>query len=407
MTVRAAAVASGTIAGLNWEIWCPDTQFAASRLDLAHSLVAGHHETSDPFAHIVDAVLARIDQSLRADQFEADDDAARRLIADLEVHTRQIAFFGSGLSSLSNQAAAQFQGWNIPGVGEGAQRLRPRTRIYDTCDPDTLRQVGETLDFSRTGLIFMADAYRDTSLQQARTLLPVAQAAIGRDGLAQRLACVHGASGAMHHPELADLIEASGGKVLTLKDAAETFSVHGLLVGMSRGLDLMSVRAGACAVVAALHDPVRPVLVWPALMSPVLAQSTANDDRIIIPVADRLARFSAWACARWNIAQDASSEVRAKEDSGAAPSRMTVSPQSMCGQDPAGLGLHVGGSALVDLHGVAPTRPLAGDLAAHGHFVRQLSLSSYDAHAYGALMALMEVEAGLSLRYRSRQALAT
>ncbi|MEM7777628.1 MAG: hypothetical protein AAF732_18700, partial [Pseudomonadota bacterium] len=196
--------------------------------------MAGDHATSHQFARTVGAILAHIDQSLWADQFEADDDVARILIAGLEVHTRQIAFFGSGLSSLSNQAAAQFQGWNIPGVGEGAQRLRPRTRIYDTCDPDTLRQVGETLDFSRTGLIFMADAYRDTSLQQARILLPVAQEAIGRDGLAQRLACVHGASGAMHHPELADLIEASGGKVLTLTSAEEAFSVHGLLVGLSR-----------------------------------------------------------------------------------------------------------------------------------------------------------------------------
>ncbi|MGF1649750.1 MAG: hypothetical protein ACFCUN_04815, partial [Hyphomicrobiaceae bacterium] len=258
----------------------------------------------------------------------AADDVGRltHAVAKLSQDSRLIVFFGSGRSSQTNQAIAQVAGWNIPGVGEPAQKLRPRTRIYSTCDPDTLRQLAQSLDFTRTALVFAPDSHvPQTTLTQARALMPACLGALG-PAAGERIVCLapHGqgigpAVGAT--AELISQIERVGGQIVPVLEPGFGLSAAQLMVGIARGVDVAAVQAGALAKLAAMrteltgeigdddapspHGPdghaadvdAQAALVWQAYLGARLAIDAACRRVTAVQVmsaSDRMARGAQW-----------------------------------------------------------------------------------------------------------------
>ncbi|MEL7302541.1 MAG: hypothetical protein AAGJ53_02485, partial [Pseudomonadota bacterium] len=247
---------------------------------------------------------------------------ARDLIAKLEARARHIAFFGAGHAMAANMAIAQFTGWNIPGVGEPGQRRRPRTRIYATDDPDTLRQVCETIDYANTAFVFVSDAAHGATVHvQARAMLPSIRAALGSEAPAHVAGVVSGEPAAAD-PELQSLIRAFGGEVLSVSGAAGALSVHGQLVGIARGLDDVRVRAGARAVCErvtagpVVDDGLGLPRAW--LNPSGGGGSNRPPTRVIVAARDRLGMFAGWAAQTWNTAR-ASSKASRRGGAATAP----------------------------------------------------------------------------------------
>jgi glucose-6-phosphate isomerase len=326
-------------------------------------------------------------------------DSARELIGALGRDKRLIAFFASGSASLAAQSVAQFAGWNIPGVGEGDQRFRPRTRLYDTIDPDTLGQVRETLDYSRTAFLFIEDAPVAPVVAWAATLLPEA---IARGTPGDWVAYV---SAGESRGDAAAHVREAGGRQLTLGNQ-HALSCAPLTVGIARGLDLAEVRAGARSAIGIIRDAcvstdtAWTTLGWPMRLAAALRNSGAADGNArlhVLPLSDRLARFSAWTASCWT---------------GAPRLDVCVPPQSVSGLTPVQMGLTAHGAAgerqFVDLHVAAANGDtpaghtfaalrdrLAADAQGAGASVRVLSIDRYTAETYGALALRMMFESRL------------
>ncbi len=360
------------------------------------------------FQSLAREVTAHLSAPIAPDTQDRDIAAARDLIESLEAVAGQIAFFGAGLTSLSGQAIAQVAGWNIPGVGEPGQRLRPRTRIYDTFDPDTLRQVAETLDFDRVALVFVVSPnVSETSRHQAAAMIPPLVAALGADA-GRHLACVvpdasdDAASGDGAVSQIVQDVERQGGRIVSFGAQGHALSQAALLPGLARGVDVAAVHAGACSLferaVAFDGDWQAAPAFWPAVLGSLALEDRAHGRPTAVSIAaaaDRYGRAAAFVAAQmaalapeWDVA---------------------AIPQAILGQDHAALGLgmrqfasdtHPARSALTLLTpGAWPQTSPAQEAAAawvaqtaeraaqQQRAVRVLSCPLDDPYAYGALMA--------------------
>lgn len=374
--------ASAELAGLRQTVMIPVTEPAWR--NVSQSLTA----RPGPTAAAPTTLMEPLRASLVDKRFHADLTRTRDLIAALGANSRQLVIFATGLTGLANQSVAQFTGWSIPGVGEGANRTKPRTRLYDTTDPDTLAQVVESMNFDECALIFLADSYTAPVRLQAETILPRSKKAIGSEALSRRLACIHTASGAGSDVELANLVADHGGRVLELDGRSDPLSVPGLLAGIARDLDPVEVRAGALQVVeTALTDASWGGLftLWGRIGQ---AASQPCSPTLMIPYADRLARFTAWAGAYWN--------ANLADRLTPMPRQALASPQAMHGQDLRGLGIPIMPPALIELHGVRLEATDAQPFLDHGHAVRLLSLDEYSPRTFGALIAQVMIDSCLA-----------
>ena len=251
-------------------------------------------------------LLAILDDTADIEKAEA---AYQRLAGG----ARTIVFFGTGGSSLGGQTLAQLAGWNIPGASNPGQKKRPRTRFYDNLDGETLMQSLASLDLASTRfvLISKSGATAETLVQALCALQAVRQAgleaeiprlflglteprhgAAGNDpgaGNGLRDLCEHFAIPLLDHPI------AIGGRFSALSNV-------GLLPGIARGLDVRALRHGATSVVEAMMAAPGPAQFAPAqgaAMAVGLARDAGIRTQIVMPYADRLARFSSWFVQLW------------------------------------------------------------------------------------------------------------
>lgn len=389
-----------SVAGLTVDICLPPGVDGNRLACGVRELTAAHGPAADLFRARAFDVIDAFCRELNASTFQ--DDLARlaEVVTKLEANTHQLVFFGSGLRAFANQAVAQFTGWSIPGVGEPGQRLRPRTRLYDTADADTLRQVVETLSFERAGLVFIADCDCPTALRQAETVLPAAQRALAQEALAGRLALLQPQDVSGQEPQLAEMIGAAGGDVVTLHDTGGLVSCLSLSAGLARGLDIEALRDGALSLGEALKTPadegVLSGLSWAALSIARAAEAgpraVVGVETISVALSDRLGRLPAFAAGVWNKALGAVTAPAAPHDRQPRV-RMLAGPQAMRGQDLELLGFGISGPCAVDVIGVQLPEAIGCDWPALGHCVRRLSLQGFEPRALGAVMALAVLEA--------------
>ena len=322
-----------------------------------------------------------------------DDEIARaeRLIADLGEDSRQIVVISGGATSLANQAIAQWAGWNIPGVGEGEQRFRPRTRIYDTLDPDTIRQVTESLAYERTSFLFVLCPTRpEPARLWGQVLAPQIRTVYGRD-MARHVGVVGSAAG--------DLFAGGEAQCVSFDASAGALSIPALLTGLARGLKADDVRLGARNVAeAAAGTAAAGSPIWLDVRSRLQAGASASaGDHVMLAWGDRLARLVASA-------GESSNRI------GRGCWTSIAGSEAVSGRDPVTLGLHLEPrrERAVDIFTVAqddegPVGRFAAQelqrFAAIAEMecgaVRVLEASDYSAASYGALVARLTFEANV------------
>ena len=233
--------------------------------------------------------------------------AAERALATLVEGADLVLLLGTGGSSLGGQTLAQINGWNIPGAADAAQKRRPRLRFYDNLDAGTLASALDKLDLARTRfLVISKSGGTPETLTQAVTALgAIRRAGLGGDiprlvlgvtdparpgagnGL-RALAARLGFPVLDHHPGI-------GGRFSVLTNV-------GLLPAMLRGLDGRAIRSGAASVVDALTAAPSPAAFAPAVAAATavgLARERGVRVNVMMPYADRLARFGAWYVQLW------------------------------------------------------------------------------------------------------------
>lgn len=244
---------------------------------------------------------------LRVPETTDDIAPAEAALARLSQGARVIVFFGTGGSGLGGQTLAQLAGWNIPGGADAAQMTRPRTRFYDNFDPMTLEGAlaSLTLETTRFVVISKSGGTPETLVQAVAALQAVKAAGLehripdlflgltepaqpGKSNGLRSLCRAHGIPTLDHHPGI-------GGRFSGLTNV-------GLLPALARGLDVRALRAGAKAVVDGLVAASTPGEFAPALGAAAaigLARERSIRVLVMMPYADRLAKFAEWFVQLW------------------------------------------------------------------------------------------------------------
>ena len=244
---------------------------------------------------------------LRVPEWRDDIGPTRDALKELSHGARTLVFFGTGGSSLGGQTLAQASGWGVQGDDKHGSEARPRLRFYDNLDATTLDLAFAGLDLKTTRFVVTSKsgATPETLVQVIAALDAVREA-----GLADRI------------PELfLGLTEpAVSGKANGLRALCEHFNIPvldhdpgiggrfsvlsnvGLLPALARGLDVETLREGAQSVIAALLDG-RPAAEFAPAVGAAAAIGLAKEGgvraNVMMPYADRLARFAAWYVQLW------------------------------------------------------------------------------------------------------------
>ncbi len=245
---------------------------------------------------------------LRVPEWRDDIAPAREALERLTRGARTLIFFGTGGSSLGGQTLAQLGGWGIPGDDKHGSAARPRTRFYDNLDACTLESALSGLDFDSTRFVVISKSGgTPETLVQAIAAIDDARKA----GLAERI------------PELFLAVTEPKAKGVRngLRALCENFGIPtldhdpniggrfagltnvGLLPALARGLDVETLRAGARDVVRAMLDAKRAGNFDAAIGAAVtigLAKERGVRASVLLPYADRLARFAAWYVQLWS-----------------------------------------------------------------------------------------------------------
>ena len=353
---------------------------------------------------------------LKVPEWRDDIAPAREALERLTHGARTLVFFGTGGSSLGGQTLAQLGGWGIPGDDKHGSAARPRTRFYDNLDARTLESSLSGLDLGTTRFVVISksgntpetlvqaiaaiDAVRKAQLSTRIPELFLAvtepKAAGVHNGL--RALCEHlGITTLDHDPKI-------GGRFAGLTNV-------GLLPALARGLDVDALREGARAVVTSMLKAKRAAEFDPAIGAAItigLAKERGLRVSVILPYADRLARFAAWYVQLWGESLgkngegmtpvaalgpvDQHSQLQLYLD-GTPQHLVTVIREACAGRGPvlaadlaklAGAG-YLAGRAAGDLV-AAEQRAIPEALIAHGRPVRIIDLDVLDERALGALM---------------------
>jgi glucose-6-phosphate isomerase len=340
---------------------------------------------------------------------------AREALRRLTEGARTLVFFGTGGSSLGGQTLAQLGGWGIPGDDKHGSAERPRTRFYDNLDARTLESAlaGFDLPTTRFVVISKSGGTPETLVQTIAAIGAVREA-----GLTERIAELFLA-----------VTEPKSGKPNGLRALCEKFGIPtldhdpdiggrfagltnvGLLPALARGLDVEALREGARSVVAAMLEAKRAAEFAPAVGAAIivgLAKERGVRASVMLPYADRLARFAAWYVQLWGESLgkdgegttpvaalgpvDQHSQLQLYLDG--APQHLVTVIREVCeGRGPrlapdlaklAGAE-YLAGHAAGDLV-AAEQRAIPEALIAHGRPVRTIDLDVLDERALGALM---------------------
>ena len=244
---------------------------------------------------------------LRIAEETRDLDDAEAAMARLCEGARTIVFLGTGGSSLGGETLAQLSGWNIPGASDPAKRSRPRTRFYSNLDGSTLAGALATLDLATTRFVVTSKSGgTPETLSQAvaalgamrraglETHIPRQFLAISDPATAGKTSGLRALAGRFGIPVL-DHPPGIGGRFSVL-------SIVGLMPAIARGLDVRAVRQGANAVIRSMMVAKHPGDFTPAVGAAVavgLARLRGVRVNVMMPYADRLARFGAWYVQLW------------------------------------------------------------------------------------------------------------
>ena len=365
---------------------------------------------------------------LRVPEWQDDLVAAEAAAAKLIVGARTIIFLGTGGSSLGGQTLAQLNGWNIPGAADNAQKSRPRTRFYDNLDASTLDGALKSLDLAATRFVVISKSGgTPETLTQAVAALGAVRAAgleaeipliflglsdppVGAKLSGLRALCHAFKIPVLEHPP------GIGGRFSGLTNV-------GLLPAIVRGLDVRAVRAGAKAVVDAMLAAPNSAAFAPAVGAAVavaLARERGIRVNIMLPYADRLARFGHWYVQLWAESLgkggegttpvaclgplDQHSQLQLFMD-GPKEHYLTVLRTPTSGAGPiivddlaklASIGF-MSGRRVGDLV-AAQTHAVPEALARAGRPVRTIDVDCLDEAALGALMMMMMLETILAAR---------
>jgi glucose-6-phosphate isomerase len=300
--------------------------------------------------------------------YEKDDlEEARAAYDRLVADARVLVIFGAGGASLAGQALAQLGGWFIPGDDRIGKFGRPRVRFYDNLDALSLAKGLEILDLERTRfLVISKSGSTAETLAQALTVMDrlrsqgletqIPRLFLGltepeRPGAANGLRSLFTALGAPTLPHRADI----GGRF-------SVFTNVGMIPAFARGLDFEAFRAGGRAVIDALLDARSPADFAPAAgaaLAAAFARERGVRVSVLMPYADRLARFSHWYVQLW-------AESLGKNDKGGTTPVAALGPVDQHSQ----MQLYLGGAqqhltTIIRVSGPpeADTPPIPADLA--------------------------------------------
>ncbi len=323
----------------------------------------------------------------------------------------EVLVLGTGGSSLGGQSlyALVDRGQGPPAVTSGGT---PRLTFLDNIDPDTFEVLLARLDFAETGVLAVSKSGGTAeTLAQLLVILPRLEAALGRDGVARRLAVITEPGDG----KLGALAEAYGCARLphdpNLGGRFSVFSAVGALPALIAGLDPEAFRAGACEVLdlslgAATAGESAPAL--GAAVAVGLAQERRIRQNVLMTYVDRLATFGLWHRQLWaeSLGKDGLGltpiDARGATDqhsqlqlylAGPADKLFTIVSLETAGLGPTieperaeGLGLdYLAGRRLGDLLD-AMARATADTLARNGRPVRRFRLSELGEYQLGALM---------------------
>jgi glucose-6-phosphate isomerase len=297
-----------------------------------------------------------------------DMDEARAAYEALVQGARTLVIFGTGGSSIGGQALAQLGGWFIPGddrIGKGG---RPRIRFYDNLDALSLSKGLEILDLATTRfLIISKSGTTPETLGQALTVIDL----VRRQGMEAAIPSMFLGITEPEKPGVAnglrDLFTALGVPMLPHRtDIGGSYSVFtnvGMIPAFARGLDFAAFRAGGRAAIEALGEAEDAAAFAPALGAAVaaaFAKERGVNVTVMMPYADRLARFSHWYAQLW-------AESLGKLDKEGTTPVAALGPVDQHGQ----LQLYLGGAqhhltTIIRMASLpdADTPPIPADLAA-------------------------------------------
>jgi len=319
----------------------------------------------------------------------------------------EVLVLGTGGSSLGGQSLTA-----LVERGVGPRGGAPRLRFLDNVDPDSFEALLGHLDFAETGVLAVSKSGGTAeTLAQLLVILPRLEAALGRDGVARRLAVItepgDGKLGALadsygcvrlpHDPNL-------GGRF-------SVFSAVGALPAMIAGLDAEAFRAGACDVLDASLGAATAGDAAPALGAAIavgLAQDRGVTQNVLMTYVDRLATFGLWHRQLWaeSLGKDGLGltpiDARGATDQHSQLQLYLAGPQdklfTIVSLETAGLGprieaeradsaglTYLRGRSLGDLLD-AMARATADTLARNGRPVRQFRLRELGEFQLGALM---------------------
>ncbi|NJM34370.1 MAG: glucose-6-phosphate isomerase [Rhodomicrobium sp.] len=358
--------------------------------------------------------------------YETDDLAEARAAYDKLVDGAQtLIVFGTGGSSLGGQALAQVGGWFIPGDDRLGKSGRPRLRFYDNLDALSLVKGMEILDLERTRFAVISKS-GGTAETLSQTL--VALDTIRRKGLEAAIPRMFLGITEPEQPGAANglraLLASLGAPTIAhrtdIGGRYSAFTNVGMIPAFARGLDFDAFRAGGRALIESIASAETPMQFAPAAGA-VIAAAFAKEHgvkvSVLMPYADRLARFSHWYVQLW-------AESLGKNDSeGTTPVaalgpvdqhsqlqlylggaqqhlttiiRMTGRPDADTNAMPADLAAladapYLAGRTIGDLV-MAQTQAIGDAFTAHKRPVRIIELSRLDEWSLGWLMMHFMVE---------------
>ena len=302
-----------------------------------------------------------------------------------------LVVFGTGGSSLGGQALAQLGGWFIPGDDRMTKNKRPRLRFYDNLDAVSFAKGLALLNLERTRFVVISksgstaetlaqlltviDLFRHRGLEAAipQSFLAITEPA--KPGVENGLRALCKALNIPTLPHRSDI----GGRY-------SAFTNVGMIPAFARGLDFDAFRAGGRAVIDALKKASDPAGFSPAIgaaLCVAYAKERGVKVNVLMPYADRLARFSHWYVQLW-------AESLGKKDSEGTTPVAALGPVDQHSQ----LQLYLGGAQhhlTTIIRQAGPpeedTAPISADLAnlaaAHapylaGHSVGELIRQRHD-----------------------------
>jgi glucose-6-phosphate isomerase len=224
-----------------------------------------------------------------------------KIAQEIRTAASDIVFLGTGGSSLGGQALAQLAGWHVAGM-EGFNSL-PRLHFFDNLDPQSFESLLKNIPLETARFVIISKS-GNTAETLVQTLLV--------------LDCLQKAGRKIAN-HVVGLTEPENWKTNALRKLLSNFNVTildhdtriggrysaltnvGLLPAAIMGLDIATIRAGACEIMEPIVQGASAQATPSALGAALMAAFAARgiNETVMMAYADRLERFTAWYVQLW------------------------------------------------------------------------------------------------------------